>query len=203
MEKAVKKRNIKFLWHFTKLDNVESIFQSGIIPRAILEAAQSKVAYNDQYRLDGFKTASCLSIGYPNYKMFYSLRQQDISVQWVVFAVKTEVLWTRDCAFCTTNAANASVKSVPIEQRKGVKAFESLFLPVAGKPSRQDLKLPDAYPTDPQAEVLVFDTIPPSDIVGVVVPTYEKKLELKPLYPAHKVVYDTAHYSPRLDYPHW
>ncbi|EIV8656333.1 DUF4433 domain-containing protein [Vibrio parahaemolyticus] len=203
MENAVKQKKIEYLWHFTKLENVNSIFQSGIVPRATLEANQSNVAYNDQHRLDGFKTASCLSIGHPNYKMFYSLRQQDPSVEWVVFGVKAEVLWTKDCAFCTTNAANSSVTSVPIEQRKGVQAFESLFLPVAGKPSRQELQLPDECPTDPQAEVLVFDTILPSDIVGVIVPTKAKELELKPLYPAHQVVYHRAHYSARLDYQHW
>tara|TARA_B110000196_G_scaffold320046_1_gene340221 strand:+ start:1487 stop:2110 length:624 start_codon:yes stop_codon:yes gene_type:complete len=203
MENAVKQKKIEYLWHFTKLENVGSIFQNGIVPRAVLEANRANVAYNDQYRLDGFKAASCLSIGHPNYKMFYRLRQQDPSVEWVVFGVKAEVLWTKDCAFCRTNAAHSSVTSVPIEQRKGVLAFESLFSPVVGKPSRQVLQLSDECPTDPQAEVLVFDTIYPIDIVGVVVPTKAKELELKPLYPAHQVVYHRAHYYPRLDHQHW
>lgn len=203
MENAVKQRRIEYLWHFTKLENVDSIFQNGIVPRATLEANQANVAYNDFYRHDGFKNANCLSIGHPNYKMFYSLRRQDPSVEWVVFGVKAEILWTKDCAFCISNAANALVTAVPIGQRKGVQAFESMFLPIAGKPTRQELQLPDDCPTDPQAEVLVFDTISPSDIVGVIVPTKTREADLKPLYPAFKVVYHRAHYSARLDYQYW
>ena len=203
MENAVKKRGIEYLWHFTKLENVHSIFQNGIVPRATLEVNQANVNYNDLYRLDGFRNASCLSIGHPNYKMFYSLRQQDPSVEWVVLGVNAEVLWAKDCAFCISNAANSSVTSVPIGQRKGVQAFESMFLPVAGKPPRQELQLPDGCPTDPQAEVLVFDTISPSYIVGVIVATKIREAELKTLYPAFKVVYHKAHYSSRFDYKYW
>ncbi|MFZ3440345.1 DUF4433 domain-containing protein [Vibrio harveyi] len=203
MENAVTQRNIKYLWHFTQLKNVNSILQDGIVPRASLEASESNAAYNDQYRLDGFKNASCLSISHPNYKMFYSLRQKDLSVDWAVFAIKSEVLWTKDCAFCTTNAASSLVTSTPLTQRKGVSAFESLFLPVAGKPSRQDLQLPSEFPTDPQAEVLVFDTILPNDIVGVVLQSEAKVQELKPLYPSHHVVYHGNYFSARLDYQHW
>lgn len=203
MEDAVKQRGIEYLWHFTKLKNVSSIFQNGIIPRATLEANQANVPYNDRHRLDGFKNANCLSIGHPNYKMFYSLRQQDRSVEWVVFGVKAEVLWSKECAFCVTNAANLSVTSIPIEQRKGVLAFESLFLPIIGKPTRQELELPNECPTDPQAEVLVFDTIPPSDIVGVIVSTKARELELKALYPAYEVVYNSDYYLARRDYQHW
>jgi hypothetical protein len=203
MQDAVKRKGIEYLWHFTKLENVKSIFENGIIPRATLEADGANVAYNDPDRLDGFKNANCLSIGHPNYKMFYSLRQQDPSVEWVVFGVKAEVLWTKDCAFCSTNAANSSVTSVPIELRKGTQAFESIFLPIAGKPTRQDLQLPNSCPTDPQAEVLVFDTIFPNEIVGVVVPSKLRELELKALYPTYMVKYHRAHYSARLDYQHW
>lgn len=164
------------------MENVHSIFTDGIVPRATLEKNQTPVAYNDAYRHDGFKNASCLSIGYPNYKMFYRLRQQDTSIDWVIFSIKSEILWTKDCAFCTDNAASSIITSIPIDQRKGVQAFNSMFLPIQGKPSRAELKLPLNYTTNPQAEVLVFDTIAPNEIIEVIVPNTIKEEELKVLY---------------------
>lgn len=92
MENEVKSRSINYVWHFTKIENVDSILANGLIPRATLEAQGAAVAYNDQCRMDGQRTANCLSIGYPNYKMFYSLRCQDSSQIWVVVAFKPEIL---------------------------------------------------------------------------------------------------------------
>ena len=155
------------------------------------------------YRYDGFKNAICLSLGHPNYKMLYSLRIKHPSIEWVVLGVKPNILWEKDCAFCTSNAAKAQVTQIPIQKRKGLVAFNSMFLPITGKPSRQDLKLPDYCPTDPQAEVLLFDTILPNDIAGVVVPSKKMEAKLSLLYPSFSFLYHRAFYSARLDYAYW
>ena len=42
----------------------------------------------------------------------------------------------------------------------GEEAFLRLFEDKKGYPNRKKLGIPDKYPTNPQAEVLVFDTIP-------------------------------------------
>ena len=93
MENAVKKRGVSFVWHFTRIENLESILQEGLVPRAYLEAKQANIVFNDQYRLDGHSDANCLSLGHPNYKMFYSLRKANADQKWVVVAVKSEILW--------------------------------------------------------------------------------------------------------------
>ena len=203
MENEVKSRNINYVWHFTKIENVDSILANGLIPRATLEAQGAAVAYNDQYRIDEQRTANCLSVSHPNYKMFYSLRCQDSSQIWVVVVFKPEILWLKDCAFCHENAASNSVTAIPIQNRKGIDAFRRMFDPVAGKPDRATLKLPDACPTNPQAEILVFDTIEPQYIEGVITPDKQTEQALKARHPNFDFHYHRAPYLARLDYEYW
>lgn len=203
MENKVKSRDIRCVWHFTKIENVDSILANGLIPRSSLEAQGVAVAYNDQYRFDGHKNANCLSIGHPNYKMFYSLRCQDTNQSWVVIAFKPEILWLKDCAFCHENAASNNVTAIPINLRKGVAAFERMFDPVAGKPDRATLKLPYDCPTNPQAEILVFDTIEPQYIIGVITPDEQSEQILKEKYQNFHFRYRQVVYSARLDYEYW
>lgn len=203
MKASVEKRNIKYVWHFTRLENLHSILTNGLIPRATLEAQSIDAVYNDGYRLDGARNANCLSIGHPNYKMFYSLRQQNPQQEWVVIACQPSILWLKDCAFCHENAASTSVTSIPIANRKGVAAFERIFSPADGKPSRADLNLPDHCPTNPQAEILVFGTIEPQYIIGAVTQSSAREHELEIKYPKFEFRYHTALFSARLDYAHW
>ena len=113
---------------------------SGIIPRATLESNGAAVNYNDPYRYDDCTDAeSCFSIGFPNYKMFWGLRKDNPGKEWVVIACKPDILWLKDCVFCYENAASDTVTSIPLKDRKGVDAFERLFSPAEGKPSRKEL----------------------------------------------------------------
>lgn len=203
MKQTVQRRGVKNLWHFTRLDNVQSIIENGIVPRATLEAAGSNVNFNDDYRYDGFKQASCISVSYPNYKMFYILRQQNPGVEWVVIAVLPDVLWLKNCAFCSENAASNSMTKIPIQQRMGVEAFERMFDPVENIPTRNQLGLEDRFTTNPQAEVLVFDTIEIQLIRGFVVSSENVKKQLQAIYPNIEFVHSNVHYSPRSDYMYW
>lgn len=203
MQNEVQSRGINYLWHFTKIENLPSILINGLIPRAMLEAQNAIVAYNDTYRFDAQRGANCLSIGHPNYKMFYSLRRQNENQVWIVLAIKPDVLWMKDCAFCHENAASNNVVAIPIDQRKSVQAFRQMFDAVEGKPSRETLKLPDSCPTNPQAEILVFGVIEPRYIIGAITPTKDLETQLSHQYPAFNFQYYPASYSARKDYGHW
>jgi len=154
MKQAVEKKGIKNVLHFTRWENLSSILREGLIPRQSLETWASRFVFNDQVRVDYQKNANCLSIGHPNYKMFYGLRCADPSTQWVVITFKENVLWEKNCAFCVENAASSKVSSIPIEERKGIGAFEAMFAPSAGARARVQLGIPNHFPTNPQAEVL-------------------------------------------------
>lgn len=203
MQEAVRRRGVEYVLHFTRVENLPSILRDGIVPRRTLEVAGRRAVFNDQLRLDGCTEASCFSIGHPNYKMFFSLRSQDADSEWVVIVCGADILWQMDCAFCIENAAKNAVTSIPIGNRKGVAAFEAMFAPIEGKPSRAEMKQADNTPTNPQAEVLVFGTVPPNHIRGILCPTKAMADSLAIEYPGFGFHHVPEAFLPRHDYQHW
>lgn len=160
VEAILEKREISSLYHFTKIDNLKSIFDNGIIPRSSLEAGS--FSYTDKFRGDGFLDANCVSISFPQYKMFYRKRGENVSQDWVVIEISTDTVLEKECAFFERNAASREVKKEIIENRKTSTAFEKMFADIEEFPPRADTKLLDKFPTDPQAEILVFGKIEPN-----------------------------------------
>lgn len=171
-EKAIKdfcqRRGISYLVHFTRCANLEGIFRYGILSVQELHKRRINVIANDRQRLDGCTTASCLSIGFPNYKMFYPYRCNN-QTDWAVLVLDASILWEQDCAFCNGNAASNAVRRVPLSERRQSAALAQLYgnHPDAAGVSRAQVQIPPYYPTHPQAEVLVFDAIPTHYIKAV------------------------------------
>jgi hypothetical protein len=157
IESILEKRKISSLFHFSKIENLEGISSSGIIPRSQLK--ESDFRYTDINRSDGFLNANCISVSFPQYRMFFIKRVQAPEQNWVIFEVSPEALLKKDSAFFERNAASRSVKKTIIDNRKTATAFEKMFDEISQLPSRTSRGIPDNYPTDPQAEILVFDSI--------------------------------------------
>ena len=121
--------------------------------------------YNDAERFDRCTNAVCTSIEFPNYKMFWSLRK-NTSADWVVLELDAKILYELDCAFCWENASKSDISRIRIEERKSCAAFKGLFDNRVGRPQR-DPRLNDSDPTNPQAEVLVFSSIPVDYITNI------------------------------------
>lgn len=193
-------RGIKCLMHFTRSTNLDSILERGLIPRDTL-LNEGFIDFNDQYRFDGTH-AICLSIGFPNYKMFWRLRQENQDVDWVILGIHPAALWALTCAFCVTNAASSSVTSVPFGQRIGLEAFQAMYADYPPK-YREILGISDDFPTNPQAEVLMIEGVPRDYILGVIVLSKAKQVELQAKYPGLQVVINARYFSYRQDYGHW
>ena len=164
IQQFCQERGIKTLCHFTRIENLYSILQQGLIGRSFLAKSGQQFLWNDADRADRCPEANCLSISFPNYQMFYSIREgmksEEVNdSQWVVLLLDAKVLWELDCAFCQRNAAQGTVSKIPIEERKKPEALRDIFADFYDI-KRQDLQIPQNYPTHPQAEVLVFDQIP-------------------------------------------
>lgn len=150
-------RDIITLCHFTRIDNLSSILQKGLLSRSHLETSGQQFLFNDPDRFDGHTDAICLSISFPNYKMFYRYRTEHS--QWVVLLLDAKVLWELDCAFCQENASSNAVRHIPLKGRKETDALKNMFVEDYRTINRQSLQIPSGYPTNPQAEVLVFNAI--------------------------------------------
>ena len=108
IQQICKKRCITTLFHFTRIENLQSILHEGLIGRSILETRGKQFLWNDNDRSDCCPQATCLSISFPNYKMFWEIRKTKEKAegikdsQWVVLLLDAKVLWELDCAFCRT-----------------------------------------------------------------------------------------------------
>ena len=167
LEAAVNERDIPWLVHFTHAQNLKSIFEHGLCSVTAARLFGIKPKVNDKQRLDGHPWGISLSIAAPNHKMFYKYRALDEHEDWAVLLIDRAVLWKKDCAFYPRNAADHRMRALPLAGQKTRQAFESMYESLEGLPSRESQQLKRFDPTDPQAEVLVFDRIEPDMIVGV------------------------------------
>ncbi len=171
IKQIIDRREIGCLLHFTRLSNLESILEKGILTHEQIKEQGLNDALNDKQRWDGKKNATCCSIGFPNQFMFSEKRIehkfQGKETEWVIIAISTDILLKKDCAFYPINAASNTVRHEDINDFKGVKAFESMFRESDKKQSNAEIKLPNKYITYPQAEVLVFSRIEQEHILAI------------------------------------
>lgn len=207
----VAKRNIKALVHFTRIENLPSIIQQGLIGRNDLESKNIDVEINDKLRLDNATNAISTSISFPNYKMFYSYQKKSPSADWAVIKLDPCILWELDCAFNITNAAAKTTSKIPLEDRKTFEALEQMFDDRVGTVrDRLKLNIPENYPTDPQAEVLILDTVNPKHIQSICLNEKTKINNLPlvadkigPFLSSVNFFFEPRMFAPRLDYEHW
>ena len=167
IKRITKDRKVDVLCHFTRVENLCGILREGLLGRRLLAQRGTPFFSIDDNRVDGYPEAVCLTISFPNYRMFYAkreeyLKKQNVSWnQWIVLLLEADLLWELTCAFCQQNAAHGSVSAIALEDRLRPLALEQVFFDFNGI-RRVDLNIPRNCPTNPQAEVLVFDTIPVS-----------------------------------------
>ncbi len=201
-------RSIKILVHFTHIENLRRILGEGLLSRETLETIRDPLKkppiFNDPTRLDKHPEAICLSIGFPNYKMFFKYASEKQS-QWVVLLLDAKLLWELDCAFCQENAASNAVYTIPLKERKKPDALNNMFIDYDSI-SRQSLSIPDHYPTYPQAEVLVCNPIPVAYIKEV---HFYEKLALEQWYSKNSgmdtetFLVSKQYFHPRCDWKVW
>ena len=165
----VAKRQIERLMHFTRLANVPSICEHGILSRQVLERLQIPARINDAERLDGRLDCVSLSVSFPNIHLlrrWLSMRQES----WAVIELKTDILWEKRVFHFPSNAASTAARYWQHRHSKktDVERLEAMF---AGLPSRDEPSdgLPTYVPADLQAELLVPGTIEPHYFIGILV----------------------------------
>lgn len=181
-QKEIASRGIEHLIHFTPTINLLSIFEQGkLLSRALLERFDidqtdifDYVEFTDDIRFDD-KSYINLSIQHPNSFLFNRFRQKtadESHVYWCVLKIDKKYIYQADTLFSVTNAANSYNKR-NVGVTGDINKFRTMFansLPIVTSynsriVTRNGLK--DKYPTDEQAEVLVKNEIPVSDILQV------------------------------------
>lgn len=215
IQEKAHRRGIAELLHFTHGSNLGSILRYGLLPRTTLNRRRIAYVANDESRLDHAEDHCSLSIGFPNYRMFYKYRLQNDGADWVVLSIDPSVLWLRKCEFCPTNAASAQVRTSDHRVLQRSSAFEAMFAERevdqeslglgSGKVAlRAHHRLPDHFPTDPQAEVLVRGVIR----AGMIRKVYWERAQpaidaAKELDPAIPFEVEPEFFGPRVDWRYW
>jgi len=159
---------IPYLVHFTRLDNLDSILQHGLLSVADIDLCGIQAVRNDSLRLDGRPAGISLSVAFPNSQMFYRYRMSLAGSEWAVLVIGPQVLWQKRCAYCRHNAADLRISNAPLDYLESYHGFTSLFEEIPGVTARTEQRLRPCDPTDVQAEVLVFESIRPEEIGAVV-----------------------------------
>lgn len=191
---------VKHLVHFTRESSLDSILRRGLITRDQLKR-ENFDGFNDNVRADR-TNAVCVSIGFPNYKMWFGVKQSNPGVDWVILLIKPDALWELHCAFCSANAALGAVAAIPIVERQTVSAFQGMYAEVPGK-ERAKLDIPSYWPTNPQAEVLMLRGIPRDYIRGVIVLNTQQQQRLQARHPGLQIWVHAGYFRYRKDYAYW
>ena len=204
IRRAVEARQIPFLAHFTRLENLAGILEKGILPVSSLGEAG---ICNDDMRLDRYPEAVSLSVSFPNYKMFYKYRCLNPDANWAVMEISPEALAEIPSLFFPSNAADARFRSLNEEGLKalmGIGGFSGMF---ADSPSgcRQEKGLPESFTTNPQAEVLAFAPVPPAMICGVRLLHQDSDTvnAVRRFLPTTGIAVGGMLFGPRCDWSHW
>lgn len=205
----IQNRGVQHLVHFTRIRNLPGILRYGLLSRQELASRGIDHAINDLYRFD-FLPAVCLSVSFPNYKMFYGLRMDYPEEDWAVLRLKPELIDQKRCVFSHANAAKRELANLPLEPRMTPEALHGMFADHNGMPARSSLNIPDHFTTNPQAEILVLDPIEPSYITDVIIDAKDRVKNygaILALAKEHNGSPQFLHGKPlfdaRIDFAHW
>jgi hypothetical protein len=180
----IAEHGIKYLLHFTQVENLPTVVAHGILSRHDLIAQGLTPYASDWTRLDKEDRAVSVSISSYNYEMFQAKRYRWPNATWIILALDPSILWKLDCWFYSSNAASGYY-------RKARRSFgtTSAFLEVfedacpfgryRGASYRDENGIPPSCPTRPDAEVQVFEKIALDFIRGAWVEEHELGVKVR------------------------
>lgn len=201
IEEFVGSRFVRNLIHFTPVTKLVHIAEEGLLSNSEVRRLNRPVL--DGLRMDGLDDHICVSISFPNYRMFhrYSLNSKR---DWCVLLIDPSLLWRRDCLFYPFNAASSKLSSLPRQAFQGLSALEAMFAAEVDGVARSTA-IALNMTTSPQAEVLIPGVIPPPFISRVHFFDAETQCRYLPLLRAAGVstAVSSEYFLPRSDWEQW
>jgi len=199
LKEFCEKRNINELLHFIRCTTLPSILRYGLITQSILRNARQVV--EDKNRADQKNDHVCMSIDFPNYKLFYKRRKERIpSESWCIVTANKSLIWERSCIFYPVNAA----KDNGAYGQKGVRGLKAMYAEKSEDIERAN-NIEKSYTTNPQAEILIPDSISAEMISKVY---FQSEADLDYFGEMVKIAGKTTKaredlFLPRADYKQW
>lgn len=170
-DNLVKKRNIKYLYHFSALENINSIMQNGILSIQMLRDLNINYDFNDNFRLDNHKNFISCSIEFPNGILLNNFKSKfENKKKYAIFEIDIDVLNYKFASCCSINAATMGGNLVV-----GIDKLYTLY-------DGYRLNIPESFPTSEQAEVLVKDKIETNYINKIIFESEDDEKDFKNKY---------------------
>lgn len=215
IKEIVRRRKINYLVHFTRIDNLSSILERGLVPVSVQQKMKVFSVHNDEQRIDSQLDCTSCSVEFPNYKLFYTFKEQKFpGTSWVVLAIDKDVLFSPSniMYYCETNAASVRPRISSAKDLCTAAAFENMFCDSFTTKDkliqRASLQIEDHLTTDPQAEILISDIIDKRYIACIYFQTQRDLNKYiakngKELLEQYNYKVDQNFYNPRKDYVFW
>ena len=129
---VLKKHNIKYFYHFTSINNLDSILENGICNRLYMDKIGIKYNYTDKNRFDNQMGCIRFSLDYVNKSMLL-YKQKRSSNDWVIIQLDAEKILTNfydKIYYCKYNASSPSVIKILNNNKnylKTIQAFNNMF----------------------------------------------------------------------------
>lgn len=196
----VKDRGIDHLVHFTNINNIDNIMRHGLLNTQDLKEQNIPFIFTDEYKLDGRHGLS-LSVQFPNYKMFYSKTNKSPQNDMVVLLLDPELINEKKCLYFYDNAATTELKNMSSSDLMTDIAWEKMFSDKVDGILRSELKIPNSFTTNPQAEVICLEPIEPKYIKNIICKSDDQFGRVSNYL---DIVGKNEHYfNARIDYTFW
>ena len=178
----IKTRNIRSLFHFTSLNNLESILTKGFMGRESLNQKGVDFTLSDFMRNEPILDGVCFSLSRPNHYM--AARKIAAGHDLVLLEIgQVEVLLAQFNFIASPgNFGSTDLKNLLQEWPEKLIGGQGLMNLFNSTKIREQYSIPDFEPTDPQAEIIFLDNLPKSCIKKVYFPnstTYSVAEELR------------------------
>lgn len=158
-------RGVKYLIHFTPINNLNSIFENGIAPRVCF-GDSGEIIVTDITRWDNHPECSCFSLSFPNYQML-NTKRRTTGRRFAVLVIDISAMLAPGVDKLYYLPVNASYNGVrwnitdytQLRDAKNMFADELEYKGVTYL--REKLDIPKEYPTSPQAELMIDGIVPP------------------------------------------
>lgn len=211
------------LWHFSSYANLLSIAKHGILEARSLIDRNISFKATDSRVISKDDSGISLTLNYPNTKMIFSKISSEKEVskdEFVLFKISASVLERSSfLAFPTNSARFERLSDEEVAEFVGSNGLKKLFWNGQSMGDtnsvfvdRRELGLHDCTPTDPQAELLLLNSIQASDIMNIVVSSTQLQklkidaIQLLELFPNSTVTLQSSmnyHYWQRPDIKFW
>jgi hypothetical protein len=164
-------REIKSLFHFTHFENLDSIFQYGLLGKGDLDRKRINYQVTDSSRQEPIENGICCSIGTVNkYMLTRKVNSSDSQLVLLELSPVETLLQNKNYLAIPGNFGR-NIHKVRIQQFPeeyiGAKGLLNLFL---NEPIREKYNLHRSEPTDPQSEIVFLESIESSSIKRLVLP---------------------------------